>query len=41
MIESLQAYLDHLQASGAGATVALGVLLVIAALAIAVKGWRS
>lgn len=41
MIESLQGYLDHLQASGASATVAVGVVLIVCALAIALKGWRS
>ena len=41
MIEAVQAYLDQIQASGAGATVAVGALLVLVALAMAVKGWRS
>lgn len=41
MIESLQAYLDQIQAAGASGTVALGALLVLVALAMAVKGWRS
>lgn len=40
MIESLQAYLDQIQAGTSG-TVALGALLLLVALAMAVKGWRS
>jgi hypothetical protein len=41
MIESLQAYLDQIQAAGTSGTVALGALLLLVALAMAVKGWRS
>lgn len=41
MIEALQAYLDQIQAAGTSVTVALGALLVLVALAMAVKGWRS
>ena len=40
MIE-LQDYLDQIQAAGTSGTVALGALLLLVALAMAVKGWRS
>lgn len=40
MIE-LQRFLDTVQASGTGATVALGALFVVLALALAIKGLRS
>lgn len=41
MIEAIQGYLAQIQAAGASGTVALGALLVLVALAMAVKGWRS
>ena len=41
MIEAVQAYLDQIQAAGASGTVALGALLVLVAIALAVRGWRS
>lgn len=41
MIESLQAYLDQIQAAGTGGTVALGALFVLVAIAMALKGLRS
>lgn len=41
MIESLQAYLDQIQAAGASTTVAIAALLLLVAVAMAVKGWRS
>ena len=41
MIESLQAYLDQIQAAGTGGTVAIALLLLAVALTMAVKGWRS
>lgn len=40
MIESLQAYLDQIQAAGTSGTVAVAALLLLVALAMAVKGWR-
>lgn len=40
MIE-LQEFLDRIQAAGASGTVALGALLVLVAIAMAVKGLRS
>lgn len=41
MIEVLQDYLAQIQAAGASGTVALGALLLLVAVAMAVKGWRS
>jgi len=41
MIEFLQDYLDQIVASGTGAVVALGALLVVVALAMALQGLRS
>lgn len=41
MIETLQAYLDQIQAAGASGTVALGAVLLLVAAALAAKGWRS
>lgn len=41
MIQALQDYLAQIQAAGASGTVALAALLVLVALAMAVKGWRS
>lgn len=37
----IQDYLDALLAGGAGATVALGMLLITVAVAIAIKGLRT
>lgn len=41
MIEAVQSYLDQIQAAGTSATVALGLLFVLVAFAMAIRGLRS
>lgn len=41
MIETLQAFLDHLQGSGAIQALAPVAVLLLVAAALAARGWRS
>lgn len=41
VIEAVQSYLDQIQAAGASGSVAIAALLLLCAVAMAVKGWRS
>jgi hypothetical protein len=41
VIEALQQYVDQIQASGSSATVALGLLFVLVAVAMALRGLRE
>lgn len=41
MIEAVQSYLDQIQAAGTSGTVAIAALLLLVAIAMGVKGWRS